>query len=644
MFENRQVLMAYTKPMVMVFQEYAQTSSKAQSATLSPCIIGPCYHIVDAVEDETLALLGKYDSSIERAFFPNNEPGAKIIEDSVSIRLKAVRAVLVSDVVLAGTSKDNAIVFDDGEFPEDVEIGDYVKISEVSVPESPVRSGREYRVIETNVGTRTLLLNYTLPEGSAFSATIERGIDELLLAADTPGISMDVSGENISMVGLKVRVGSKDCTVSAAEVYLGYKALRQDLSTMGSISDVNEIEGKLGKITPENPLAYGVNVALANTTVAVKFVAVESDDLVGYTAAKDRIELEDPVYAIVPLTQNSGVLSMVKNHCEQLSQPEKGRWRICLGSSPLVTSKKLADGSAKLGRDGSDDFCVLTSATETTFMSGGVAAGDALTLVDGSGIQHTYTVASVVSEDKLTVVQSTPFDEPAFSESGTYAFSITRQLEKLAQAEEIAATSRSFGSSRFVHVWPDVCVIDGVELPGYYLACAVAGGIGGLASHYPFTNLSMSGIEAVKHSGDYFSGEQLDVIAGGGTFIFIQDSSAGVPYVRHQLTTDMSTTEMCELSLVKNFDYVSYCCRDAMAPFIGKYNIVPSTLASCRTSLAATLESLKLDNQPKIGARVLAYSIESVAQLESDRTRIEMYANVTFPYPLNTIGLHIVSQ
>ena len=87
MFENRQVLMAYTKPMVMVFQEYAQTSSKAQSATLSPCIIGPCYHIVDAVEDETLALLGKYDSSIERAFFPNNEPGAKIIEDSVSIRL-----------------------------------------------------------------------------------------------------------------------------------------------------------------------------------------------------------------------------------------------------------------------------------------------------------------------------------------------------------------------------------------------------------------------------------------------------------------------------------------------------------------------------------------------------------------------------
>ena len=155
---------------------------------------------------------------------------------------------------------------------------------------------------------------------------------------------------------------------------------------------------------------------------------------------------------------------------------------------------------------------------------------------------------------------------------------------------------------------------------------------------------SGSGIEAVKHSGDYFSGEQLDVIAGGGTFIFIQDSSAGVPYVRHQLTTDMSTTEMCELSLVKNFDYVSYCCRDAMAPFIGKYNIVPSTLASCRTSLAATLESLKLDNQPKIGARVLAYSIESVAQLESDRTRIEMYANVTFPYPLNTIGLHIVSQ
>ena len=47
--------MAYQRPIVMVFQEYAKLSVPTQTTTLYPCIVGPCFHIIDAVEEEELA-------------------------------------------------------------------------------------------------------------------------------------------------------------------------------------------------------------------------------------------------------------------------------------------------------------------------------------------------------------------------------------------------------------------------------------------------------------------------------------------------------------------------------------------------------------------------------------------------------------
>jgi hypothetical protein len=208
----------------------------------------------------------------------------------------------------------------------------------------------------------------------------------------------------------------------------------------------------------------------------------------------------------------------------------------------------------------------------------------------------------------------------------------------------VAAASASFGSSRFIHVWPDVCVIDDVELPGYYLACSVAGMTAGLPSHQGFTRISIAGIAGLKHSNDYFNQAQLDAIADGGTFIFQQANASSAPYVRHQLTTDMSTIEFRELSFVKNFDYVSYLMKDVMDQFLGKYNINTSTLALLETAASSVLESLKLYNLPKIGSPVLGYSIDSVAQHSTIRDRVEMYVGVDFPYVLNTIGLHLVSR
>lgn len=642
-FLTGRLIRAYIEPLVMVFQEYAKTTTSTQTASLPPCIIGPCYHIVDPKADEIKALFGTYtERGIARGLFPNNYAGALIIEDSVTFRMKNAVVRITDTPITVKASEKNAATFEALTYPKDIEIGDIIAFYDITTQDSPVAVSGEFRVIGTNKDTYTVILNKTVPTISPLAMSVSRRVEEFDVTPKTAGITLDVTSERFDMTGIKYTLNGKQLAVVKAELYVGYKALRQDLSDIGTVYSVDEIFGALGTISPNNPLAFGVSIALANTVGGVHYVGIDSDDLVGYTAAKDRLENYDPVYSLVPLTMNAGVLSMYKNHAEQMSQPEVGMWRIALGCSELVTEKELCSGSGTLSEDGDGDLVVLTDA-KASFLTSSVDAGDVLVLTDASGTDHEYTVASVVSDDILTVTQAAPFVAP-FIKGSAYQYAIKHQLDKDAQAKAISATSKAYGSYRYVHVWPNICIVDGAELPGYYLACAVAGAIGGLQPHYGLTRLSISGISGLKNSGDYFNKTQLNTIAEGGTFIFCQASPSAPPHIRHQLTTDRSAIEFQELSFVKNFDYVSYICRDVLDQYLGKWNVTSSTMIAIETAVTGVMENLRLASVPKIGSPILGYTITSVQQLASSRDRIEIYCEVDFPYPLNTIGLHIISR
>lgn len=588
-------------------------------------------------------MFGTYtENGITSGLFPNNYAGSLILEESVLFRMKNTIVRITDTPITVTKSEKNASTFDSLTYPKDIEIGDIITFYDMTTQDSPVAVSGEFRVIGTNKDTYTVILNKTLPTVSALAMSIFRKVEEFFVAPETPGITLDVTSERFDMVGIKYTLNGKQLPVIKAELYVGYKALRQDLSDIGTVYSVDELSGALGTISPDNPLAFGVSMALANTVGGVHYIGIDSDDLVGYTAAKDRLENYDPVYSLVPLTMNSGVLSMYKNHAEQMSQPEVGMWRIALGCSELVTEKELCSGSGTLSEDGDRDLVVLTDA-KANFLAASVDAGDTLVLTDTSGTGHEYTVASVVSDDILTVTQADPFTSP-FVKGNTYQYLIKHRLDKDAQAKAIAATSKAYGSYRYVHVWPNICVVDNKELPGYYLACAVAGAVGGLQPHYGLTRLSISGISGLKNSGDYFNKTQLNTIAEGGTFIFCQSAPSAPPHIRHQLTTDRSAIEFQELSFVKNFDYVSYILRDVLDLYLGKWNVTPSTMLAIETAVRGVLENLRLASVPKIGSPVLGYTITSVQQLATSRDRIEVYCEVDFPYPLNTIGLHIISR
>ena len=166
--------------------------------------------------------------------------------------------------------------------------------------------------------------------------------------------------------------------------------------------------------------------------------------------------------------------------------------------------------------------------------------------------------------------------------------------------------------------------------------------VAGFAIQQGFTNIGVAGITDLKHSNFYFAKADINNMAGSGTAIFVQDSQGGTPYCRHELTTDMSVLEYREMLCVKNWDFLSYFYYDKLKSFIGSWNITDDSINTVRRTLVAGSELLKAQKQPKIGAPLLSYKINSLAQDANNKDNLNAYMTVSIVYPMNYVNLHLV--
>ena len=79
-----------------------------------------------------------------------------------------------------------------------------------------------------------------------------------------------------------------------------------------------------------------------------------------------------------------------------------------------------------------------------------------------------------------------------------------------------------------------------------------------------------AGSEGIANSSDAFTEAELTDISEGGLYVFKQNTPTSLPFSIHQLTTDPSTLESGEYSIVKNFDFVSLFFLDILEPFLGQ--------------------------------------------------------------------------
>jgi len=262
-------------------------------------------------------------------------------------------------------------------------------------------------------------------------------------------------------------------------------------------------------------------------------------------------------------------------------------------------------------------------------------------------------INAVDSENRVTFVVGSDILTTNLETGQTdIGYRVRRTLTKPDQVDELVAVVESLNDKRITMVWPDEVFVSGVKnektnvqnrSPGFYMAAVVGGLSAGLPPHQGFTNFGIAGIDEIFNSTRYFSRAQLTELSNAGWFVFEQETENSLPYVVHQLTTDVSTTQNGELSIVRDFDFVALFYKALMEPFLGRYNVINSTLDLIREALNNGTVQLRAQTLPRIGAPIINATVDSVEVLEGSADRVEVFMTIQLPFPLNRIGLHLVA-
>lgn len=290
-----------------------------------------------------------------------------------------------------------------------------------------------------------------------------------------------------------------------------------------------------------------------------------------------------------------------------------------------------------LGADGQDFYD-----RNGAFLSDGVATGHFLTIESGA-LAGRYKIGAVLSDHELTLAAAVP---GVATLKTAIDYQVDRDLSKTEQATLVGGYSAAFASRRVVHCWPDVIQVpsgqDLVDVPGFYLGCAVAALTTGLPTQQGFTNLSIAGALGELHASGYFSDAQMNIIADGGTMIFAQDGPQQPLFCRHELTTDRSAIKFQEYQVTKNVDFIAKFTRDAFKHFPGVYNIVDPAIDDMKTTAQGVIKFLKDDTQrPKIGGVIKSGTLAAITEDPNEIDRVTMRFNHNIPIPLNNLDIFI---
>jgi hypothetical protein len=317
---------------------------------------------------------------------------------------------------------------------------------------------------------------------------------------------------------------------------------------------------------------------------------------------------------------------------------------------------------------GDDLFLTLRDATGT-FVSSGIIPGDLIeipadtnsTLFTGTLSQ--FVIEAILSENRVRIVNNGANTSTVENElphgvkrtaptalvptTAIIHYRVSRNLSKSGQVTQLVAQAQSFNSRRTILMWPDKVDVSGVVggnlQAGYYLSCAVGGMTAGLPSHQGFTFLGIAGISQIYNSNTYFNDSQLTDLSQGGWYVFAQQTPTSLPFTIHQLTTDVSTLETGEFSVVKNFDFVALFFVDILDNFLGSYNINQETLTLLRSAITTGGETLRLRTLAKIGAPLTSFSIADLYVSPLSADRVVSHVLIGLPKPLNVIELHLVA-
>lgn len=457
--------------------------------------------------------------------------------------------------------------------------------------------------------------------------------------------------------------------VYSANLFVQYRALLTDYAdTIHSISDISDVATTLGiSDTPDNPLALGVYKALENSgNRAVYFMATPTLDVSAWSTILDRATLSGDVYGFAPLSRDSEVLGLVEAHINALSTETEKRWRIGFFSAKMPVSDPIytlvsnpgeVEFRAKITLDPATNKYTLVTFVDAngnpstvTACRDDVKPGDKVrigfTVNDWQEASYTeYEVKTVLTNNtlRLKAGPATEMNIPG----GGLKVEVHHPYTLAEQADAYAAISSGFYNRRIYNVFPSQLSSGGVVMTGEFAAAAVAGLMSSVPPQQPLTNIELNGFDDLPLVYQTFNRTQLNKMAEYGTLIIMQDMVGGPVYIRHQVSTKSQSGNLneTELSIIKNFDSISYYFADRFAPYIGKYNVTPQLLNIIDLVLDDGIAFLgSMTDVGLLGPQLILSQTEIVGiqQHPSLSDRVVATVNLGLPSPFNTLELRLV--
>lgn len=496
-----------------------------------------------------------------------------------------------------------------------------------------------------------------------------------------PDFSVDVSGNVVLGAEiLRSQLTGDPFDPGDADIYVQYTGLRKDVSPLAAdpgmlrISDVTTLNTVLSPINSDNPLGLGMFFMLLNAPglecaglgVDAATTAAPEGTLEAYTRVANFLESEE-VYAIAPLTHDVLVHQMFKTHVEFMSGPEQKGERILFVNAlaPVRAVDDVVASGLSAESTATQNQLVLDVNPTPGLTDRGL---DPLNLTYDDQVFIEITISGTLRRYLVSSVNGTlAVVDPVFAadENEDDFFSVTTLSEEVvnadwsmkvrgdklliagstlpdkeAIADTVAAQSNAYLTRRMYNVFPDkvLASISGTEevLPGYYACAGIVGAVARFPPQQGFTNLPMTGYTGVQGSNDTYSTKQLNKMAGGGTYILVQEGEGAAVTCRHQLSTDVTSIERRELSITKVVDYVAKFLRTALRNFIGTFNITQPFLDTLSTVIQAMLGFL-VEN-----GIILGGDLNNLIQSKDSPDTVLVDVTLDVPYPCNYIRLTLV--
>ena len=502
------------------------------------------------------------------------------------------------------------------------------------------------------------------------------GLDNSAATALRPSSNLQVDPDSGAIVIKHEQVRDAAGNVTAANrlVYVGYNALRLDVSPAGEgfnllrFGDLTTLQTDLSPVDTQNPLALGLFFALLNapglevTGVGVSDVSDTEPDgtLVAYTEAFEFLESKD-VYAVAPMTHDLNVGRVAQLHVNEMSDPENAGERVTFLNPDKPTRNAntlIASGATANSTGGVSTIDTGVANLPALVAAAGLGAGP-YTISDNLFIElendtNAYLITSI-SGSVVTVSTGVLAgnDDAFYFEGGPPAFAaaivdrpftVAIRGAVLANLTEeaiaYAAIAQGFADRRVVATTPDTAIatIDGLSqaIEGYYIAAALCGLTSSKNPQDPLTNVDITGFDGLIGATDRYGEAQYKIMDGGGLWSTFQPVDGQPITTRHQLATDMSTIEKREFSITTAVDFAAKFIRNGLRNFIGRFNIT----GQVQDSISITLDGLGafLVSQGVFSS----FTVNRIAQSETQPDRLEIDVTVGILYPLNEIQLRLI--